>query len=571
VDLLAQSFCDPPKFRTHRNIITGPSGVLTFGDLNRRHLPLLYTSLNRALQHIDHLTLNKELHCTQLAWQALAGVDDALELGGLPLAITLVEIGTQKANFKARFEAFAVFLNFFEMLCAKPVIKILQKLLEWEWNGQIEVDPFRHKILALLDALYDKFSGSKFLAPLFINEFIGRTALMDRHQRRFAASFSVKNETLLDHPYLFSPSTKLAVFEFWVLSNMEFQHRLGWSLRRISRHFWNLGFRVHEPQSAYFGITAERQDILHDVTKAVTGQSVAVLRRPMKVKYAGEQGIDLAGLTSDLLAKTIKADIARCLEMNLLREASGGVWFQEGVDCTAEFYRLGILIGLAVYNGVKSLPLDFPPMFYKKLVGEPLEMSDMKAFDPELYRGWKHLLEDDFAFDDMTFEYTYSTGTEVQTHVLEQTPEGVPLVVTPQNRHQYITALFNAISTTLVASSFDALQTGIESIIPRRVLHFFTSSELQALVAGKRVIDIHSTVMALKQVTVYDGFSPDDWVIRNLWLVLLGCEPAQFERFLDLVTASDRLPASFPANFKLTIFKSGTDEEMYSPPTVVRC
>jgi len=560
VDLLAQSFCDPPKFRTHKNIITSPAGVLTFSELDRRHMPLLYTSLNRALQHVDHLTLNKELHCIQLAWQALASVDDALDLGGLPLAITLVEIGTRRDNFKARFDAFAVFLNFFEMLCAKPVIKILQQLLEWEWTGQIEIDAFRHKVFVLLDALYGKFSGSKFLAPLFHNDFIGRTALMDRHQRRFAASFSLDTETLLDHPYLFSPSIKLALFEFWVLSNMEFQHRLGWSLRRISRHFSNLGFRVNEPQSAYFGITAERQDILHDVTKAVTGQSVAVLRRPMKVKYAGEQGIDLAGLTSDLLAKTIKAAVSRCLEMNLLREGLG-VWFQEGVDCPAEFHRLGILIGLAMYNGVKSLPLDFPPMFYKKLVGEPLELADMKVFDPELYRGWKRLLEDDFVCD-MTFEYTYSTGTEVQTYVLERTSEGDPLIVTSENRQRYITSLFTAISTTLVASSFNALQAGIESIIPRRVLHFFTSFELQTLIAGKRVLDVPATIAALKQVTVYEGFSPDDLVIRNLWQVLSGCEPAQFERFLDLVTASDRLPSSFPANFKLTIFKSGTDEEM---------
>jgi ubiquitin-protein ligase E3 A len=524
-------------------------------------MPLLYTSLNRALQHLDHLTFNKQLHCTQLAWQALASIDDSLDLGGLPLAITLIEIGTRKENFKARFEAFAVFLNFFEMLCAKPVIKILQQLLEWEWAGQIEVDPFRHKILVLLDALYNKFSGSKFLAPLFHNEFIGRTALMDRNQRRFAAAFTLKTETLLDHPYLFSPTIKLAVFEFWVLSNMEFQHRLGWSLRRISRHFLNLGFRVNEPQSAYFGITAERQDILHDVTKAVTGQTVAVLRRPMKVKYAGEQGIDLAGLTSDLLAKTIKAAVARCLEVNLLRE-SLGVWFQEGVDCPAEFHRLGILIGLAMYNGIKSLPLDFPPMFYKKLVGEPLEFADMKAFDPELFRGWKRLLEDDFVYEDMTFEYTYSTGTEIQTYIVERTPDGDPLLVTADNRQRYITSVFNAISTTLVASSFNAVQAGIEAIIPRRVLHFFTSVELQALIAGRRVIDVAATVTALKQVTVYDGYSPDDQVICNLWQVLLGCDPPQFERFLDLVTASDRLPSSFPANFKLTIFKSGTDEEM---------
>ena len=520
VDVLSQSFRDLPKYRMHKNVITNQVTVrVLFGELERRHMPLLFDSLHRALLQMDvtPLTLNKEIHCICMAWQALASVDGALEIGGLPLAVTLVELGTRKENFKARFEAFSDFLSGnFEMVFAKPVIRILQSLLEYNWNGQVVVDTFRSKCLKLLSALYAKHSKNEFLGPLFRNEFIAKTALSDRYQRVFAAAFGYDGETLLDHPYLFSHSDKLGLFEFWVVSNMEYRHTQGWCLRRVSRHFSNLGFQIEQTQSGYFGIAVERQDVLHSVTKAIAGQTISVLRRPMKVKFTGEQGIDLAGLTSDLLSKVIKTEICRCVEKNLLREKSG-VWFQEGANAPREFKRLGVLIGLAMYNGVKSLPLDFPPMFYKKLLDEPLEIDDMKEFDPDLLRGWRQLLDCDI--DDLSFEYTYTVGVEVRTHVLEYEGKD-PKPVMSSNRQQYIQALFAAVTDTLIVDSFDALRAGLESVIPRRVLHFFTSSQLQKLIAGDRVVDVPRTVELLKQVTVYDGFPPDDPVIRNLWSIL---------------------------------------------------
>ena len=199
-------------------------------------------------------------------------------------------------------------------------------------------------------------------------------------------------------------------------------------------------------------------------------------------------------------------------------------------------------------------------MFYKKLVGEPLDLEDMKDLDPELFHGWQNLLNCDV--EGLSFEYTYSVGTKLRTHVMEYTgTEASP--ITSENKERYIQSLFTAITDTLISTNFNALLSGLESIIPRRVLRFFSSSELQLLLAGTRVIDVRSTVELLKQVTVYDGFHPSDQVIQNLWSTLSNGTPTQFSQFLDLITASDRVPASFPANFKLTIFKSGTDEEMY--------
>ena len=561
VGVLSEAFCDERNNRKHKNVITDQASVLTmFGQLDRRHIPLLFDSLHRALieTQTTAMMFNKELHCIHLSWQALASVDNALEIGGLPLAVTLVEIGSRKENFKPRFDAFAVFLFNYEFLCAKPVIKIIQSLLTLDWNGEYVVEGFREQCLFLLSALHKKYSSHEYLGPLFHNETIAKAALSERFQRSFATAFTSKEHTFLDYPFLFSHSDKIALFEFWVISEMERQHRQGWSLRRMARYFYNLGFHVEHPQSAYFGITAERQDILHDVTKAISGQSLSVLRRPMKVKYAGEQGIDLAGLTSDLLAKVIKSSIVRCLDLGLLREAKT-VWFQEGAEGENEFERLGVLIGLAIYNGVKSLPLDFPPMFYKKLVGQPLELDDMKEFDPDLLRGWKMLLECEV--DDLTFEYNYQNGGEIHTFVLEYDGND-PKPVTKENRGQYIQSLFDAVTDKLIGSSFNSLQAGLESIIPRRVLRFFTSSQLQSLMAGQRVIDVREAVAQLRQVTVYDGYSLNHPLIINLWDLLSNCAPEQFSKFLDLTTATDRLPSSFPANFKLTIFKSGTDQEM---------
>ena len=573
VELVATAFCLRSPDKTHKHIITDiPAVRMVLDGLPRRYMPHLFDSLNRALLDIDsvNLTLNQEIHCLHVSWLALASVKDSLEIGGRPLAITLVELGTRTPNYERRLDALAKLPTTLELLIARPIVDMIQALLVHDWHGEVVVDTFKKKCLRMLDSLYTKLCPNQqaIMPDLFQNKKIAKTAISERFQRIYAEAFTINEDTLLDHPYLFSHSDKIALFEFWCLANMEYHHRQGWALRRMERHFSNLGgfLSVMQPPSfgitAFLGINAQRQDLLHDVTKAVAGRSVSMLRRPMKVEYSGEQGVDLAGLTADLLSKTIKADIVRCLDLNLLREVNG-IWFQEGADAPKEFHRLGILIGLAMYNGVKALPLDFPLMFYKKLVGEKLRVSDMQEFDPDLYRGWTQLIETSGDDLDMTYEYVYKIGEEVRTEILEyEGTEAKPVKVAGE----YVEALFKAITDTLIAKSFTALQVGIETIVPRRVLRLFNSSQLRMLIAGERVIDVPETIRLLKQVTVYIGFVSYEPVITNLWKILSSLSPSQFSRFLDLVTASERIPAQFPANFKFTIFKSGSDEEMYLAP-----
>lgn len=45
-----------------------------------------------------------------------------------------------------------------------------------------------------------------------------------------------------------------------------------------------------------------------------------------------------------------------------------------------EFYLLGTVLGLAIYNGI-ILDLHFPQVVYKKLCDRPLELSDLSELD----------------------------------------------------------------------------------------------------------------------------------------------------------------------------------------------
>jgi len=54
------------------------------------------------------------------------------------------------------------------------------------------------------------------------------------------------------------------------------------------------------------------------------------------------------------------------------------------------FKFIGRIIGLAILQE-QYLPVNFTFLFYKKLLNKPLEFSDIKYIDPEIYKNIKWL------------------------------------------------------------------------------------------------------------------------------------------------------------------------------------
>ena len=87
-------------------------------------------------------------------------------------------------------------------------------------------------------------------------------------------------------------------------------------------------------------------------------------------------------------------------------EESRCVWLNSSsLESEEEFELVGILLGLAIYNGI-ILDVHFPLVIYKKLQGEKLDLHDLMNIQPSLAKSLEELLE--FEGDvEGTFCYTF--------------------------------------------------------------------------------------------------------------------------------------------------------------------
>lgn len=107
-------------------------------------------------------------------------------------------------------------------------------------------------------------------------------------------------------------------------------------------------------------------------------------------------------------------------------------------DLLNEFYLVGQIIGLAIYNQV-TLDVPLPSAVYNKLRGEMVNLKDLEVLDPELAAGFQSLLDFEEKGDE-TVENTFcrtfvgeyeSWGEMIEVELVES---GKEIVVTVENR-----------------------------------------------------------------------------------------------------------------------------------------
>ena len=66
-------------------------------------------------------------------------------------------------------------------------------------------------------------------------------------------------------------------------------------------------------------------------------------------------------------------------------EESRLLWFNPATfeEDMAMYHLIGLLCGLAIYN-ITIIDLPFPLALYKKLLGKPVNLDDMRELDPTL-------------------------------------------------------------------------------------------------------------------------------------------------------------------------------------------
>ncbi|CEG46973.1 E3 ubiquitin protein ligase [Plasmopara halstedii] len=300
----------------------------------------------------------------------------------------------------------------------------------------------------------------------------------------------------------------------------------------------------------YLVLKVRRENFVEDAMQQIVRLSTSadILKKPLKVKFVGEEGIDEGGVQNFFF----KSSFDNCLIQHM---------------ATMEYELIGTLLGLAIHNAV-ILDVSFPHIVYKKLMGCALGLQDLELALPELGRGLRQLLN--FKGDvkeayQRNFEYSYEIFGMVKTVGLK--PGGSTISVDNANREEYVALYVDYVLNKSVTRQYTAFHHGFHQVCNSDVLSMFRWEELQLLICGSSDLDFK----ALEEATLYeDGFTKDSEIIRAFWVIVHALPLKDKKKLLRFATGSDRVPIRGLSNLVFVISRNnGPDSDRL--PTAHTC
>uniref|UniRef100_A0A671MP88 E3 ubiquitin-protein ligase n=1 Tax=Sinocyclocheilus anshuiensis TaxID=1608454 RepID=A0A671MP88_9TELE len=148
-------------------------------------------------------------------------------------------------------------------------------------------------------------------------------------------------------------------------------------------------------------------------------------------------------------------------------------------DHLSYFKFIGRVAGMAVYHG-KLLDGFFIRPFYKMMLVKQITLNDMESVDSEYYNSLKWILENDPTELDLRF--CIDEDNFGQTYQVDLKPSGSDMVVTNDNKKEYIDLVIQWRFVNRVQKQMNAFLEGFTELIPIDLIKIFDENELELLV-----------------------------------------------------------------------------------------
>lgn len=198
-----------------------------------------------------------------------------------------------------------------------------------------------------------------------------------------------------------------------------------------------------EPQdlSEFVVFNVTRENIVNDTIREICSCNVKDLKKPLKVKFFGEEAEDAGGVRKEFFLLLMKEILDQKYGMFQEYEESRLIWFASLSFEDPEMYKLvGTICGLAIYNFI-IIHLPFPLALYKKLLKEKVDIGDLKELSPVIGRTLQNIL--DYTDDDMeeVFDLTFEISRESygQLETVQLKPGGEHIRVNQSNKYVHMT------------------------------------------------------------------------------------------------------------------------------------
>lgn len=262
-------------------------------------------------------------------------------------------------------------------------------------------------------------------------------------------------------------------------------------------------------------LQVNRATLLDDTWQALSNKPVSELLAPtMTVRYHEELGSDAGGLTRDWFDSVARAlaegvdDVrgssllATAPDQTLIPrpvraqpDADSGDFNVEEQEKFRALFAVGRFLALAVYRE-HPLPLSFSLVACKHLLGAPVGMSDVQQLDPDFYRcRVEAVLKDgglEVLYQALGEPLTFmSAPTDLLPQPVELKPGGEQLIVTEENKREYVKLLCEAYVCGGIRREIQCVLQGFWDLLPLQLLRkcLVTPRELSVLISGVQVID----------------------------------------------------------------------------------
>ncbi|XP_057839609.2 E3 ubiquitin-protein ligase UPL3-like [Cryptomeria japonica] len=257
------------------------------------------------------------------------------------------------------------------------------------------------------------------------------------------------------------------------------------------------------------------------------------------------------------------------------------------------FTLLGFLMAKALQDG-RLLDLPLSRAFYKLLLGNDLDLYDIKYFDIGLgtilqemqaLAARKQYLES--MTDDKSKEISslHYRGAKIENLCFDFTLPGFPdyplkpggssIMVTIDNIDEYVSLAVDATIASGIMPQIEALRKGFNQVFPISTLQVFSEKELETLICGER--DLWEAEMLCDHIKFDHGYTAQCPFALDFLEIVAAFTPKLQRAFLQFVTGSPNLPPGglSALNPKLTVVRKNptnlTDTLDMDLPSAMTC
>ncbi|XP_064087863.1 E3 ubiquitin-protein ligase SMURF1-like isoform X2 [Macrobrachium nipponense] len=296
-----------------------------------------------------------------------------------------------------------------------------------------------------------------------------------------------------------------------------------------------------QPQSGHCRLDIPRGEIFEESYRQIMKMRPKDLRKRLMVKFKGEEGLDYGGVAREWLY---------LLSHEMLNPYYGLFQYSRDDIYTLQinpdssinpehlsyFHFVGRVIGMAVFHG-HYIDGGFSMPFYKMLLNKLIVLDDIEAVDPDLHRSLNWMLENVITdIIDTTFTVEHDCFGVLQKKELK--PGGNNVIVTEDNKKEYVRLYVNYRFMQGIEHQFGALQKGFTEVVPQHLLKPFDERELELIIGGLGKIDIEDW----KANTRLKHCTPETPVVGWFWQIVDSYTEEMRARLLQFVTGSSRVP-----------------------------